>query len=201
MDVPAAARRVIGLLAAILVSHAAFAQGTPAVAASGTPPGFTLHRSHAGEKDGAGGYPAASTNGRFAVSLPLTFNDFELEGKPGEDVSHGWAVGGGDGKRLKLLAIRTAHSKGAAAAREKFADMASGELNAHSHAVQVRRFDYHGRPAVDLVFENASTRAYTRTVLLKPDLMLLTVEHPRSMDDRVAPLVEPFMSSLTFQAD
>lgn len=162
-------------------------------------PGMTIHRNHAGVKDASGWYPAKSTNGSFGVRMPVQFVDFSSAGGE-EDVTGTWAVGAKTSEGIKFLAMRVAYGAGEVTAKRKFKGFQDGTLGDGRQASKVTALTVQSHPAVDLVFENGSYRAWFRAVLSGRDLILLSIEEPRQYDKVVEPLVGPFLESLTFDA-
>lgn len=158
-----------------------------------------MHRKQAGEPDKSGWMPAASTEGRFAVWLPIKFNDFTSEGDSGSPITRVFTVGARSSDKISFVASRIAYRRGAASAREYFARFEKG-LGLGATPEKVAPLKLGRLQAVDLVVKRALDVSYQRVVLLDEDLMLLSVEAPREHDAVVEPVTRVFFDSLMVDA-
>lgn len=164
------------------------------------PPGMKLHRVQAGEPDASGWMLAASTEGGFSVRLPLRFNDFTIaESDPKAPVLRSFTVGARSQEGIKFSATRMVYRKGAESARHYFSRFEKGQgLGSTPERITPRTF---GKwRAVDLLLAKGSDVSYQRVVLLGSDLLLMTVESPRSHDETARQYVTGFFDSLVVGA-
>jgi hypothetical protein len=158
---------------------------------------MTMHRIQAGEPDASGWMVAASTQGGFTVRLPLKFNDFTIAEQDAKAAARQtFTVGARSQEGIKFTATRIAYRKGAESARHFFSQFEKGQgLGVTPEQVTPQRIGE--RRAVDLVLRRGSDVSYQRVVLLESDLLLMTVEAPRSHDATVQQYTTPFFDSLT----
>ena len=159
-----------------------------------------MHRKQAGEPDASGWMLAASTEGRFSVSLPLKFNDFTVvEKDQSAPAVRTHTVGARSSEKITLQATRIEYRKGAAAAKEYFSRFEKGQAQASAtESVTPRKVG--ALRAVDLALRKGSDVAYQRVVLLDKDLLMLTVDAPKEHEEIARQLAARFFDSLQVDA-
>lgn len=163
------------------------------------PAGMVMHRIQAGEPEADGWISASSTEGGFSVRMPLKFNDFTVvESKPNDPVLRAFTVGAKSQEGIKFVATRIVYRKGAASAAQFFANFETGKSLGDPPG-SVTPLAVHGRRAVDFVLRSKSAVSYQRAVLLKTDLLLLTVESPLGFEATAHELAPAFLDSLTIR--
>jgi len=183
---------MLGSLLSALAASPALAQALP--------PGMTMHRVQAGEPDASGWILATSTEGGYAVRLPLKFNDFTVEeSDPRAPAERIYAVGARSQEGIKFTVSRIVYRKGAESARHFFARFAKGEgFDSAPERIAPRKVG--GRPAVDLLVRKGQAVTYQRVVLLEMDLLLMAVESPRAHEAAIQQFLAPFFDSLVVSA-
>lgn len=186
------APRLLALLLSLLAA--------PFAVAESLPPGMTMHRVQAGAPDASGWMTAASTGGGFSVRLPIRFNDFTVVDLTGSAPTlRTDTVGGKSAEGLKFSATRIVYRRGAAGAREYFAQFASGAAFV-PRPERLTPLAVGGRPAVDLVVRHPGTVAHQRAVRLEKDVLLLVLEAPAGEEALARKLAGPFFESLAVTA-
>ena len=165
-------------------------------AAQSLPDGMTMHRKAAGTMDSSGWINADSTRGRFAVRLPLKFNDFTVQMPATEaNVATTFVVGAKSSEGIKFVAQRIVYRK-KEAAPHFFARLRTG-AGFKSRPESVIAHQFHGRPAVDLLVEQSDGIGHMRYVLMDDSLIFLVVEVPKKSRSLVPiQLVRSFFDSL-----
>jgi hypothetical protein len=188
--------RLVGLLAVAWLCALVWtgpAQGAP-------PPGMTMHRTQAGIPDATGWVTATSTNGGFAVRLPMKFNDFSMDSPDAKsDVLRTATVGGVLPEGVKFSATRVVYRGGAASAKTYFARFERGE----GLGGKVERIERHSLPigrAIDLTVRRGPVLALERAVLLRSDLVLMVVESPDREAHKAQDSSQLFFDSLSLTA-
>ncbi len=185
---------LLGSLLCVALTMSAFGQALPPGIT--LPPGMTMHRFQAGEPDASGWMLATSTEGAFSVRLPIKFNDFTIdESDPSAPTLRLFSVGAASQEKIKFVATRVVYRKGAESAQFFFARAEKGEGLPALEGVTPRRIGE--RRAVDQVLKRASDVSYHRIILLETDLLMMTIESPRSLDATTQQYVAPFFDSLT----
>lgn len=158
--------------------------------------GLVMHQTQAGKPNDTGWYEAKSTEGHFAVSLPIPFNDFttineDEDGNPAK----AFVIGSKSAEGFKFSAVEI--QKNNPNPKEAVQAFASGYKSEPSIKVTGEDFfDYQGHPAAQLRLTTGSMSGVTRFIALTEKNYLLTVEYPSKKDEEVSPLVEPFLDSL-----
>lgn len=162
------------------------------------PPGMVMHRSHAGEIDATGWTDAKSTEGRFSVRLPLPFDDFTVKNSDeGPQAGRFFVIAATSPDGVKLAVTRASYDS-PDAAEHYFSNWQKGAVlrgKQESHqAIQYRGFD-----AVESTASDNSAIIYTRTILVKRDLFLVTLEAPMSQRSVAEQFKPTFFESLSFE--
>jgi len=165
-------------------------------AAQSLPDGMTMHRKAAGTIDSSGWTNAESTKGRFAVRLPLQFNDFTMQMPETEaNVATTFVVGAKSSEGIKFAAQRIVYRK-KEAAPHFFARLRAG-AGFRSRPESVITHQFHGRPSVDLLVQQGDVTGHMRYVLMDDSLVFLVVEVPNKSRSLVPiQLVRSFFDSL-----
>jgi hypothetical protein len=185
---------LFGVLLCVALAISAFGQALPPGIT--LPPGMTMHRFQAGEPDASGWMLATSTQGAFSVRMPIKFNDFTVdESDPNAAVLRTFVVGATSQEKIKFVATRMVYRKGAESAQFFFARAEKGEGLPALERVTPHRIGE--RRVVDQVLKQASDVGYHRIVLLETDLLMMTIDSPRSLDATTQQFVTPFFDSLS----
>ena len=167
-------------------------------AAYGQQPAMTMHRTQAGELDSSGWTAARSTEGGFAVRLPLRFNDFTVtDSDPASPTGKVFTVGAKSSEGVKITASRITYRKADGAATY-FAKIGRGEgLQAKPQSIKTSTVQ--GRQAVDLQLSSGSAVSHARYVLLDSDVIVLIVEAPVAQRSLAADVAPTFFASLAVE--
>jgi hypothetical protein len=110
--------RMVLVVITLATAQAAYGQQQPAM---------TMHRAQAGELDSSGWTIVRSTEGGFAVRLPLRFNDFTIaDSNPDSPTGKMFIVGAKSAEGVKFTATRITYRKAGGAATY-FANIGRGE--------------------------------------------------------------------------
>jgi hypothetical protein len=170
-------------------AHAAFGQQQPAM---------TMHRTQAGELDSSGWTAARSTEGGFAVRLPLRFNDFTVtDSDPASPTGKVFTVGAKSVEGVKITATRITYRKADGAATY-FTKIGRGE-GLQAKPQSIKTLTVLGRKAIDLQLSTGSAVSYARYVLLGSDVIVLIVEAPVAQRSLAEDLAPRFFGSLAVE--
>jgi hypothetical protein len=126
-----------------------------------------MHRVQAGTRDASGWYPAHSTNGKFSVSLPAPFNDFEMNTHDKDT-----------GTPVKLHAVGSPGPDGVKYVATCLTKLKPDVLNTLPAQLApgqpVRKLTVAGKPAIEFSVADQSMSA--RVIDLGATVCLLTVE-------------------------
>jgi hypothetical protein len=181
--------RMMLMIIMMVAAHAAHGQQQPAM---------TMHRTQAGELDSSGWTAARSTQGGFAVRLPLLFNDFTItDSDPASPTGKVFTVGAKSVEGVKITASRITYRKADGAATY-FARIGRGE-GLQAKPASIKALTVLGRKAVDLQLATGSGVSHARYVLLDSDVIVLIVEAPVAQRSLVADVAPTFFSSLAVE--
>jgi hypothetical protein len=159
-----------------------------------------MHRKQAGAPDKYGWMLAKSTEGGFSVRLPLKFNDFTIvEKDPKAPVERTYTVGARSSENIALTATRIQYRKGAASAKEYFAQLEKGEgFAAKPESIVPRKVG--ALRAVDVTVRRPAHLSLQRIVLLDTGLVMMSVEAAREHETVMKQFATPFFDSLQVDA-
>ena len=174
------------------------ALATAQVAYGQQQPAMTMHRTQAGELDSSGWTIARSTEGGFTVRLPLRFNDFTIaDSNPDSPTGKMFVVGAKSTEGVKFTATRISYRKADGAATY-FEKIGRGE-GLQSKPQSIKALTVSGRKAVELQLSGSSAVSYSRYVLLDSDLIVMTVEAPRTQRSAAETLAPTLFESLAVE--
>jgi len=132
-----------------------------------------MHRKNAGIKSENGWYPAESSQGQYAVLMPLKFNDFSVSSN-NANVASVEMLGTKSKEGIKFLASRTFYNK-PQLAQNYFDNFVSGKAVPGAPRRSLRHKGYDA-----VLIETADQQQATSQLVMKVDdtLMLLAVEWP-----------------------
>jgi hypothetical protein len=162
------------------------------------PTGTVMHRSGAGQLDSTGWTDAKSTEGKFSVRLPVPFDDFTVKNSDeGLQAGRFFVIGAATPEGVKLSVIRASYDN-PNAAEHYFKNWQKGGVlrgKQEDHRVtNYRDFD-----AIEISASDDSSIVYARTILVKRDLLLQTIESPLSQRAVAEQLKATFFQSLSFE--
>ena len=154
-----------------------------------------MHRAGAGQLDTSGWTDAVSTEGAFAVRLPVLFNDFSVtDNNPTAAVAKTDVIGGKRSDGVKFLATRIDYRAGAPVAQGYFAQFA-GMKTLGGTPVNVRKVTGLPFPTYDIEVNNTNNFALERVMLIGPSLLMLQVEGPAASLATVRSAAATFFAS------
>jgi hypothetical protein len=157
-----------------------------------------MHRSGTGQLDSTGWTDAKSTEGKFSVRLPVPFDDFTVKNSDeGLQAGRFFVIGTATPEGVKLSVIRASYDN-PDAAEHYFKNWQKGGVlrgKQEDHSVtNYRDFD-----AIEISASDDSSIVYARTILVKRDLLLQTIESPLSQRAVAEQLKATFFQSLSFE--
>ena len=168
------------------------------VAQAQNPAGKVMHRSGAGQLDSTGWTDAKSTEGKFSVRLPGSFDDFTVKNSD-ETLQAGqfFAIGTVTPEGVRLSVTRAAYDNPDAAAHYFRNWQTGGVLRGKQEDRRVTK--YRGFDAIEISASDDSSIIYARTILVKQNLLLQTIESPLSQCTAAEQLKATFFQSLSFE--
>jgi hypothetical protein len=168
------------------------------VAHAQNPAGKVMHRSGAGQLDSAGWTDAKSSEGKFSVRLPGLFDDFTVKNSD-ETLEAGqfFAVSTVTPEGLRLSVTRASYDNPDAAEHYFRNWQTGGALLGKQEDRRVTK--YRGFDAVEISGSDDSRIIYARTILVKQNLLLQTIESPLSQRTAAEQLKATFFQSLSFE--
>ena len=160
--------------------------------------GTVMHRSGAGQVDSTGWTDAKSTEGKFSVRLPAPFDDFTVKNSD-EALQAGrfFVIGAITSEGVRLSATRASYDN-PDSAEHYFRNWQRGGLlrgkQEYHRVTKYQSFD-----AVEICASDDSSIVYARTILVKRNLLLQTVESPLSQRAAAEQLKATFFQSLSFE--
>lgn len=181
-------KRMINTIAALL-----FAVLASASYAQDLAPGSTMHRTQAGALDSAGLTFAESTNGRFSVQMPCTFNDFSiLEKDESKPVKNIYALGCRRPDQRRFVAMRYEY-RTEDDAQNYFRNFPK---NSPWRDGKIVESTFKGMPAVTITIEDRKQCAFARTLRGKHDNLSMIVTAPETSCAGLAAMSQQFFESL-----
>lgn len=176
----------------------AAAGAPPVVAKASTKPGVktTVHRKDAGEPDGTGWCLARSTEGRFTVQLPTSFNDFTVTMPAEEGVTvMADSIGANTEHETHFTAVRTRRSDGKIliSSLDEIAD----RLRKEGRLKEQKPVLVLGNPALEIRTEEGDRIGVLRTLKVEGTLYQLGVEYsrktaPATIDNDISKFFDSF---------
>jgi hypothetical protein len=180
-----AVKRFIPHLFAILIALAlsAIAQAEPKL---------EMHRTGVKTDDGSGWNSAISTDGSFAVQIPIPFNDFTTRDAATGETSY--VVGGKSTEGIKFVALEVILPRGKpppdlAAIPQTLAATAGNKVS------DVTRSSKDDADVLSLTVVNAKSTLYMRAIQLHGARYLLSIELPNASRELVAQFKDKFFES------
>jgi hypothetical protein len=157
-----------------------------------------MHRSGAGQLDSTGWTDAKSTEGRFSVRLPVPFDDFTVKNSDeGPQAGQFFVIGAATPEGVRLSVTRASYDN-PDSAEHYFRNWQTGAaLRGKQEDHRVTK--YQGFDAVEISASDDSSIVYARTILVKRNLLLQTMESPLSQRAAVEQLKATFFQSLSFE--
>ncbi len=162
------------------------------------PAGKVMHQSGAGQLDATGWTDAKSTEGKFSVRLPGPFDDFTVKNSD-ETPQAGqfFAIGTVTPEGVRLSVTRASYDNPDAAAHYFRNWQTGGVLRGKQE--DHRATKYRGFAAVEISASDDSSIIYARTILVRQNLLLQTIESPLSQRTAAEQLKATFFQSLSFE--
>ena len=157
-------------------------------------PDMTMHRTNVGELDETGWTTAKSTEGKFSVRLPNTFNDFTTRSKDPDSPADRVFVVGTVIDGIKFAALRNTYTK-PDGANYYYNRFVNGETFTGAKRIIGK---YKGYPFAEIVTSDGRGTFYMRSVLVQEDLVTMMIEEPVTQKGVGATLKTTFFESLTF---
>ena len=162
------------------------------------PAGKVMHRSDAGQLDSTGWTDAKSTGGRFSVRLPVPFDDFTVKNSDeGPQAGQFFVIGAATPDGVRLSVTRASYDNPDAAAHYFRNWQTGGVLRGKQEDHRVTK--YRGFDAIEISASDDSSIIYARTILVRQNLLLQTIESPLSQRTVAEQLKATFFQSLSFQ--
>ena len=160
--------------------------------------GKVMHRSGAGQLDSTGWTDAKSTEGKFSVRLPGPFDDFTVKNSD-EALQAGqfFVIGTVTPEGVRLSVTRASYDN-PDASEHYFRNWQTGGALRGKHEDH-RVTKYLGFDAVEISASDDSSIVYARTILVKQNLLLQTIESPLSQRAAAKQLKAIFFQSLSFE--
>jgi hypothetical protein len=173
-----------------------------AACAAQNPPKTTMHRIQAGQLGADGWTLARSTEGGFAVKLPVKFNDFTMINRNlSEAVAYSFTLTGKNEAGIKFTATRTTFRK-ASDAEDQFRRLQQGGLS-QDPPTAVKAGTFQGFPSLEATYVKQKAfnlepvvLAFQRNVLVGANLVTLVVETPYALREVAKQSVPTFLDSL-----
>lgn len=168
------------------------------IAHAQNPAGKVMHRSGAGQLDSTGWTDAKSTEGKFSVRLPGPFDDFTVKNSD-ETLQAGqfFAIGTVTSEGVSFSVTRASYDNPDAAQHYFRNWQTGGALGGKQEDRRVTK--YRGFDAVEITAAGDSSIIYARTILVKQNLLLQTIESPLSQRTAAEQLKAAFFQSLSFE--
>ena len=181
--------RILVALGVLSFSYVAHAQD---------PVGKVMHRSSAGQLDSTGWTDARSTEGKFSVRLPGPFDDFTAKNSD-ETLQAGqfYAVTTVTPEGVRLSVTRASYDNPDAAQHYFNNWLTGGAIRGKQEDRRVTK--YRGFDAVEVSASDDSSIVYARTILVKQNLLLQTIDSPVSQRTAAEQLKATFFQSLSFE--
>ena len=157
-----------------------------------------MHRTQAGELDETGWADAKSTEGRFTVRMPMPFNDFTVLSGDKEDLARRlYAIGSKSQEGIKITAVRTEYERPDAASKqfEKIRTIGMWQQG----STQPLLIDHNGFSAVEQQVRNNTMIAYSRTILVGNDMIVMIIEFPSEQQILIDQIEKQFFNSLVVE--
>ena len=168
------------------------------VAHAQNPAGKVMHRSGAGQLDSTGWTDAQSTEGKFSVRLPGPFDDFTVKNSDeGPQSGQFFVIGTVTPEGVRLSVTRASYDNPDAAEHYFRNWQTGGALRGKQEDRRVTK--YRGFDAVEISASDDSSIIYARTILVKQNLLLQTIESPLSQRTAGEQLKVTFFQSLSFE--
>jgi hypothetical protein len=158
------------------------------------PPGMKMHRIQAGKLDAQGWTIANSTEGSFTAKLPCLYNDFTLiEDNNDNPVNKTFGIGclRSDQKKFSITRINYKNSESDAS---RFFN--ENSLREKWPNAKIEKSIYVKFPIIDVSISNTSSCAFIRYVLVKPDVLAMISEAPKSSCKALEIMRKEFFMSL-----
>ena len=168
------------------------------IAHAQNPAGKVTHRSGAGQLDATGWTDARSTEGKFSVRLPGLFDDFTVKNSD-ESLQAGqfFVIETVTPQGVRLSVTRASYGNPDAAEHYFRNWQAGAALRGKQEDRRVTK--YGGFDAVEISVSDDSSVIYARTILVKQNLFLQTIEAPLSQRTTAEQLKTTFFQSLLFE--
>jgi hypothetical protein len=179
-----AVKRFIPLLSVIAVTLAlsAFAQAEPKL---------EMHRVGVKTDDGSGWNTAISTDGSFAVLMPIPFNDFTTRDAATGDTTY--VIGAKSTEGIKFVAVEIKPNgkplPDLASIPQGFAATAGNKVS------DVTRRSEDGADVLSLMVVNAKVTLYMRCIQLRGGRYVMSIELPNAHRELVAEFKDRFFES------
>jgi hypothetical protein len=159
---------------------------------------IVTHRVNAGTLGLSGWYHADSTEGNFAVDFPSKFNDFTFRSKmpDGKSVTTGYCLQLKSKDGVKMTAIELTAESRIKSALELLEESRKKGLVIES---RTRVFDQPGAKVVEWLEQNSEKASYFRLLDFAKESIILSLEYPTAMADKVEPYRVHFFSSLVIR--
>ena len=160
--------------------------------------GTVMHRSGAGQVDSTGWTDAKSTEGKFSVRLPAPFDDFTVKNSD-EALQAGrfFVIGAITSEGVRLSVTRASYDN-PDSAEHYFRNWQTGEV-LRGKQEDRRVTKYRGFDAIEISASDDSSIIYARTILVKQNLLLQSIESPLSQRTAAEQLKATFFQSLSFE--
>jgi hypothetical protein len=162
------------------------------------PTGTVMHRSGAGQFDSTGWTDAKSTEGKFSVRLPVPFDDFTVKNSDeGLQAGQFFVIGATTPEGVRFSVTRASYDNPVSAEHYFRNWQTGGVLRGKQEDHRVTK--YRGFDAVEISASDDFSIVYARTILVKRNLLLQTIESPLSQRAAAEQLKATFFQSLSFE--
>jgi hypothetical protein len=159
-------------------------------------PKLEMHRVGAKTDDGSGWNAAISTDGSFAVLMPIPFNDFTTrDATTGETT---YVIGGKSTEGIKFVAVEIA--PGGKPPPDLASIPQTLAANAGNKVSDVTRSSKDGADVLGLTVVNAKATLYMRYIQLRGVRYSLSIELPNAHRELVAQFKDRFFESFKLKA-
>ena len=157
-----------------------------------------MHRSGVGQPDSTGWTDANSTEGKFSLRLPGPFDDFTVKNSDeGLEAGQFFVIRSVTPEGVRLSVTRASYDNPGSAEHYFNNWQTGGALRGKEEGHRVTK--YRGFDAVEISASDDSSLIYARTILVKRNLLLQTIESPLSQRAAAEQLKATFFQSLSFE--